>query len=300
MAKQIIYVYSEEHPETTETAVDKMNDNFDELYAREQVTAGEKSNFHAPHSDDQDLSGKADLIDGWVPASQLPSFVYAIIDLITIAATDPLTGNAGEKYFNTTSKKILTYATGWGNPVDPEHSKIYVTLDAEKTYRWSGTTLVEISESLALGESAASAYRGDRGKTAYDHSQAAHAPADAVSLTTVKSDSDISKAIAREFVSINTQEDSYILAASDNGKVVRMNKATAQNCTLPLNNTVPIAIGFQCLIRQSGVGQLTFVAELGVTINSVGSRLKSATQHCAGIATKINTNIWTLDGDLIA
>ncbi len=32
---------------------------------------------------------------------------------------------------------------------------------------------------LALGETSATAYRGDRGKTAYDHSQAAHAPSDA-------------------------------------------------------------------------------------------------------------------------
>jgi len=33
--------------------------------------------------------------------------------------------------------------------------------------------------SLALGETSVTAYRGDRGKTAYDHSQAAHAPSDA-------------------------------------------------------------------------------------------------------------------------
>ena len=32
---------------------------------------------------------------------------------------------------------------------------------------------------LALGETSLTAYRGDRGKTAYDHSQAAHAPNDA-------------------------------------------------------------------------------------------------------------------------
>jgi hypothetical protein len=37
---------------------------------------------------------------------------------------------------------------------------------------------------LALGETSATAYRGDRGKTAYDHSQATHAPADAINKTT--------------------------------------------------------------------------------------------------------------------
>lgn len=38
---------------------------------------------------------------------------------------------------------------------------------------------VVIGNDLAIGETASTAYRGDRGKTAYDHSQSAHAPADA-------------------------------------------------------------------------------------------------------------------------
>lgn len=41
---------------------------------------------------------------------------------------------------------------------------------------------------LALGETSTTAYRGDRGKTAYDHSQAAHAPSNA------QKNSDITKA----------------------------------------------------------------------------------------------------------
>lgn len=38
---------------------------------------------------------------------------------------------------------------------------------------------------LALGETSATAYRGDRGKTAYDHSQAAHAPSGADNTVSV-------------------------------------------------------------------------------------------------------------------
>lgn len=61
--------------------------------------------------------------------------------------------------------------------------KIYVILSEgeyqNKTYRWSGTTYAVIGNDLAIGETASTAYRGDRGKTAYDHSQSAHAPADA-------------------------------------------------------------------------------------------------------------------------
>jgi len=90
------------------------------------------------------LTTKADLVDGKVPVSQLPSYVSDVI----------VTGDYS-----------LLPATG-------EESKIYVTEDENKTYRWTGSAYVEIGDGgVALGETSATAYRGDRGKTAYDHSQ---------------------------------------------------------------------------------------------------------------------------------
>ena len=50
-----------------------------------------------------------------------------------------------------------------------ETGKIYVALDTNLTYRWSGSAYVEISPSLALGETSSTAYRGDRGASAYAH-----------------------------------------------------------------------------------------------------------------------------------
>lgn len=49
--------------------------------------------------------------------------------------------------------------------------KVYVDIPTNKTYRWSGTQYVVIGSDLALGETSSTAYRGDRGKAAYDHSQ---------------------------------------------------------------------------------------------------------------------------------
>lgn len=80
---------------------------------------------------------------GKVPSSQLPSFVDDVLEYDSLS-NFPTTGETG---------------------------KIYIAKDTNKTYRWSGTTYVEISASLALGETSSTAYRGDRGKTAYDHSQ---------------------------------------------------------------------------------------------------------------------------------
>ena len=56
-------------------------------------------------------------------------------------------------------------------PITGNEGKIYVAKDTNLTYRWTGSQYVEISPSLALGETATTAYRGDRGKVAYDHSK---------------------------------------------------------------------------------------------------------------------------------
>ena len=66
--------------------------------------------------------------------------------------------------------------------IEAQSSKIYVDLSNNLTYRWSGTAYVEISKSLAIGETSSTAFRGDRGKIAYDHSQAAHARTDATNV----------------------------------------------------------------------------------------------------------------------
>ena len=78
---------------------------------------------------------------------------------------------------------VLEYDKLASFPKTGESGKIYVAQDSNKTYRWSGTAYVEISASLALGETSSTAYRGDYGKIAYDHSQKAH-------VTGVKGDSE--------------------------------------------------------------------------------------------------------------
>ena len=56
-------------------------------------------------------------------------------------------------------------------PETGESGIIYIAKDTNLTYRWSGTDYAEISPSLALGTTASTAYPGDKGKIAYDHSQ---------------------------------------------------------------------------------------------------------------------------------
>ncbi len=105
---------------------------------------------------------------GKVPSSQLPSYVDDVLDAHVVGTA--------------LSAGWLSLTEG-GAALTPESGKIYVVLSVgdyqNKTYRWSGSTYVEIASGLILGEASANAYRGDRGKIAYGHSQAAHAPSNA-------------------------------------------------------------------------------------------------------------------------
>lgn len=73
-----------------------------------------------------DLSLKADLVSGKVPASQLPSYVDDVIEGANLSALNALPDSQKE--------------TG----------KLYVALDTNKVYRWSGSTFVDMTQSPNL------------------------------------------------------------------------------------------------------------------------------------------------------
>lgn len=125
------------------------------------VTLGADDVGAIPATEKGANNGVAELDEtGKVPSSQLPSYVDDVIEGYL----------SGGKFYK---------ESGHTTEITGEAGKIYTDLVTNKTYRWSGTTYVEISASLALGETSSTAYRGDRGKIAYDHSQAAHAPSNA-------------------------------------------------------------------------------------------------------------------------
>lgn len=88
------------------------------------------------------LATKADLVDGKIPAAQLPSYVDDVLEFENYDAFP-----AAEK---------------------AEAGKIYVDKATNKTYRWGGTNYVEISASLAIGETDGTAFSGKRGKDLED------------------------------------------------------------------------------------------------------------------------------------
>lgn len=145
----------------------------------------------------QDSGTYATLVDGTVPASQLPSYVDDVVEFSGVV------GSVSAKAMSTTktSKDLLcrvvyasvnnvfvffdgkSYYSNWGDGDtwgtqlvgeitgatttggrQPEAGKIYVDITTNKTYRWSGSSLVEInSGGVVLGETAETAYAGDKG-----------------------------------------------------------------------------------------------------------------------------------------
>lgn len=132
-----------------------------------------------PLSDKGSTGGVAELDDsGKVPAHQLPSYVDDVIDLVNIVTTNPTSGMVvGSKYYNSTTKKIFTATTPTtGVSSDPESGKIYTNTSNDTIWRWSGTAMTQMNGGVVLGETSSTAYRGDRGKIAYDHSQVSGNP----------------------------------------------------------------------------------------------------------------------------
>ena len=77
---------------------------------------------------------------GKIPSAQLPSYVDDVIEVENYEALPP-TGESG---------------------------KIYIDKASNKTYRWGGSSYVDIPSSIALGETASTAYPGDKGKAVTD------------------------------------------------------------------------------------------------------------------------------------
>lgn len=80
-----------------------------------------KNQSSDPFTQESDLINKADLVDGKVPASQLPSYVDDVLEFANLASF-PSPGEAG---------------------------KLYVALDSNKIYRWTGSAYIEVSSSSA-------------------------------------------------------------------------------------------------------------------------------------------------------
>ena len=138
--EQCIYI----NPDGTQV-VDALKDVKAKITSEKNTTAAAidslNSKVNAINNSKGAANGIATLDDsGKVPSAQLPSYV----------------------------DDVLEFANKNAFPSPGESGKIYIAIDTNKSYRWGGSAYTEISKSLALGETASTAYAGSKGKANAD------------------------------------------------------------------------------------------------------------------------------------
>lgn len=113
------------------------------------------------------LDGSAKL-----PASVLPAGYDNIDMLVAFVTANPTTGmTIGQKWYNTTTKKIFTATSASsGAETTPDgNEKVYINIALNKSYRWTGSDMVVVGDGsgIAIGTTASTAFRGDYGNTLY-------------------------------------------------------------------------------------------------------------------------------------
>lgn len=192
---------------------------------------------------------------GKVPSSQLPSYVDDVIEINTFNNL-PSTGESG---------------------------KIYITQDTNLTYRWSGSAYIEISKSLALGETSSTAYPGDKGKSTTDIVNSlsdtlvndvlvSQSNQDSVSLTvksiTKNSTNRSNKLLLTDGEPVLLTDGSPILLAENDGLY-----SQADDKTITINQASAFAAGVMSSSDKTKLDGLKSQAEIDTTINNVQSNL---------------------------
>lgn len=126
--------------ETVQKAIEEVQDNLDDF---ENIYSTDKTKYVK-----LDENGK-------VPASQLPAYVDDVIECYL---------HNGAMYLTRTGAGTDDEPYVYADTVVPVSGKIYIDLQTNKQYRWSGSQYTIISESLALGETSSTAYSGAKGK----------------------------------------------------------------------------------------------------------------------------------------
>ena len=209
----------------------------------------------------------ASRISGTINAANLPSYV-----------DDVLEGYLNGGKFYSTKNSSGEYS----GEIKAEAGKIYVDLSNNKTYRWSGSAYVVISETIALGTTHSTAGYGDESRAAYNHSTKTsgnphHVTKADVGLSSVenKSSATIRSEITKANVTTalgytppttdtNTHYTTRVVAGAASGTV----NAATTNGNTHINVTDDNVFRSGVVIKGTGATSVTSDASGNITINS--------------------------------
>lgn len=182
---------------------------------------------------------------GKVPAAQLPSFVDDVIEVSTLA-NFPVTGESG---------------------------KIYVALNTNKAYRWSGSTYVYITsgavDSVAGKTGVISLVKGDVGLGSVDNTADSAKPvstAQAAAIATVQTQvTGLSTSKADLLLVKNRKTANYTLAVTDSGKNVYFEGTGPYTLTVPKKTSVNIPQDTTITVINNTGNPVTVTFQTGVS-----------------------------------
>ena len=158
-----VYVFGVKQQGLTDEQFNKITANFDQS-VKDVITSVKNV-----------ANGIAGLDEnGHIDPSLINGVVGHSVELTDFVTSNPEEVTNGAKYFNSTTNKILEGKEGVWAETDPESGILYVRLGADEKgrtntiYRWSGSAMAFVSDSIVVGEVAGTAYDGAKGKANRD------------------------------------------------------------------------------------------------------------------------------------
>lgn len=252
------------------------------------------------------ITKEVDDLDNYTLTSDINTALGGKVDKTSVGIAGGVaeldaTGKIPTSQLPSSVDEVLEYGSISDFPEEGEAGKIYVTRDTNLTYRWGGTMYVEISESLALGETMSTAYRGDRGKTAYDHSQVTsgnphNVTAAEVGLGNVDNTADVDKPISNATKDALDLKQPKILSApiTIDGAV----KSTVESALSGIYEAIPDISGKQnktldTPLTINGTSQTTVEGALG----GIASATVDGTRNFMGYIPKESNSSAPLDAN---
>lgn len=98
-------------------------------------------------------------------------------------------------------------------------------------------------------------------------------------------------------IEVANESTNIVLELNDNYNYIKINSPSPATVTVPNNSQEAFSIGSFIFVEQSGAGEITFVPDTGVTINTSKTLVTGGPSAVASLI-KVNTNEWTLTGNL--
>lgn len=185
--------------------------------------------------------------EGKVPAAQLPSYVDDVVE----------------------------YDKKDDFPAEGESGKIYIATNTNRTYRWSGTQYAEIKGDLALGETATTAYAGDKGKKNAD---------DIANITSDLSNLDSRVGTVESSLNPMNNATTHALQTAENAQ----NAADEAKSAIDALNTDSIIIGENKFVTASQLEAIDTIATVSSTANNALNATVTNAQAISDINNKFN------------